>query len=159
MGNDSPPHLSPNLHSNLQIKMPKRKSEKGLLNTLQKDDRLYRMYRERMAEGKSHSASPEEDKAAESVGDDSFFTLRNMMSAVRQSRIGQAFTQSKQYFAGSQEQLGPDHKSQSVENLQRPVARSSLPSNLRKTFEKRKKDADVTDAAFLPGRESREAIQ
>ena len=114
------------------------------------------MYRERMAEGKSHSASPEEDKAAESVGDDSFFTLRNMMSAVRQSRIGQAFTQSKQYFAGSQEQLD---KSSSAENLQRPVARSSLPSNLRKTFEKRKKDADVTDAAFLPGRESREAIQ
>ena len=36
MGNDSP-HLSPNLHFNLQIKMPKRKlrSETRLLNTLQ----------------------------------------------------------------------------------------------------------------------------
>ena len=35
--NDSPPHLSPNLRFNLQIKMPKRKSrsETGLLNTLQ----------------------------------------------------------------------------------------------------------------------------
>ena len=35
--NDSPPHLRLNLHFNLQIKMPKRKSrsEMGLLNTLQ----------------------------------------------------------------------------------------------------------------------------
>ena len=38
MGNDRPPNLSPNLHFNLQTKMPKRKSrsEMGLLNTLQK---------------------------------------------------------------------------------------------------------------------------
>ena len=35
MGNASPPHLSPNLHFNLQIKMPKRKLRSGLLNTLQ----------------------------------------------------------------------------------------------------------------------------
>ena len=37
MGIDSPPHLSPNLHFNLQIKMSKRKSRSkmGLLNTLQ----------------------------------------------------------------------------------------------------------------------------
>ena len=37
MGNDSPPHLSPNLHFNLQIKMIKHKlrSQVGLLNTLQ----------------------------------------------------------------------------------------------------------------------------
>ena len=35
MGIDSQPHLSPNLHINLQIKMPKRKlrCETGLLNT------------------------------------------------------------------------------------------------------------------------------
>ena len=38
MGNDSPPHSSPNLHLNLKFKMLKRKlrSEMGLLNTLQK---------------------------------------------------------------------------------------------------------------------------
>ena len=37
MGNDGPPHLSPNLHFNLQIKMQKRnsRSQMGLLNTLQ----------------------------------------------------------------------------------------------------------------------------
>ena len=37
MGNDSPLHLSPNLHFNLKIEMPKRKlrSEMGLLNSLQ----------------------------------------------------------------------------------------------------------------------------
>ena len=37
MGDDSPPPLSPNLHFNLQIELPKRKSrsEMGLLNTLQ----------------------------------------------------------------------------------------------------------------------------
>ena len=37
MGNDSLPHLSPNLHFNLKFKMLKRKlsSEMGLLNTLQ----------------------------------------------------------------------------------------------------------------------------
>ena len=37
MGNDSPPYFSPNLHSILQIQMPKRKlrSEMELLNTLQ----------------------------------------------------------------------------------------------------------------------------
>ena len=36
MGNDSPPHLNPNLHLNLQIKLLKRKlrSDRGLLNTL-----------------------------------------------------------------------------------------------------------------------------
>ena len=41
MGNDSPPHLSPNLHLNLEIKMPKRKSrsEMGLLNPLQQGAR------------------------------------------------------------------------------------------------------------------------
>ena len=40
MGNDSPPHFSPNLQFNLQIKMPKHKSrsEMGLLNTLQEQD-------------------------------------------------------------------------------------------------------------------------
>ena len=39
MGNDSPPHLRPNLNFNLQIKMPKLKSrwEMGLLNTLQEE--------------------------------------------------------------------------------------------------------------------------
>ena len=38
--NDSPPHLSPNLHFNLQIEIPKHKSrsEMGLLNTLQDCD-------------------------------------------------------------------------------------------------------------------------
>ena len=38
MRNGSPPHLSANLHFNLQIKIPKRKlrSEMGLLNTLQR---------------------------------------------------------------------------------------------------------------------------
>ena len=37
MENDSSPHLSPNLHLNVQIKMSKGKSrsEMGLLNTLQ----------------------------------------------------------------------------------------------------------------------------
>ena len=37
MENDSSPHLSPNLHLNVQIKMPKgeSRSEMGLLNTLQ----------------------------------------------------------------------------------------------------------------------------
>ena len=37
MGNDSPPHLNPNFHFNVQMKMLKRKSrsEMGLLNTLQ----------------------------------------------------------------------------------------------------------------------------
>ena len=37
MGNESPLHLSTNLHFNFQIKVPKRKSrsEMGLLNTLQ----------------------------------------------------------------------------------------------------------------------------
>ena len=37
MENDSPPHLSSNLHFNSEIKMPKRKSRSimGLLNTLQ----------------------------------------------------------------------------------------------------------------------------
>ena len=39
MGNDSPPHLSPNLHFNFQIKMPKPKlrAKIGLLKTLQQD--------------------------------------------------------------------------------------------------------------------------
>ena len=39
MGNDSPPHLSPNSNFNLPIKMPKRKSrsEIGLLNSLQEE--------------------------------------------------------------------------------------------------------------------------
>ena len=39
MGKDCHPHLSPNFHFNLQIKMFKRKlrSEMGLLNTLQGD--------------------------------------------------------------------------------------------------------------------------
>ena len=43
MENDCPAHLSPNLHFNLQIKMPKRKlrSETGLLNTLQLDLRRH----------------------------------------------------------------------------------------------------------------------
>ena len=37
MRNGSPPHLSPNLHFNLQLRMPidKLRSEMGLLNTLQ----------------------------------------------------------------------------------------------------------------------------
>ena len=40
MENDCPRHLSPNLHFNLQVKMPKRKprSKVGLLNTLQGAD-------------------------------------------------------------------------------------------------------------------------
>ena len=48
-GNDSLPHLSPNLHFNFQIKMHKRKlrSEMGLLITLQAQELVLRSLRHR----------------------------------------------------------------------------------------------------------------
>ena len=125
-------------------------SEDDIPDHVLKDDRLYRMYTERMREERgSRSVSPSEERTGGGSGDDSFFTLRNIMSAVRQSRIGQAFQQSKQYFGPSAAAGG------SQENLQRPVARGSLPANLRKTFEGGATTDESDAGVFLPGRQSR----
>ena len=65
MGNDTTPHLNPNLNFNLQIKIPKRKlrSEMGLLNTLQTASVLARLRIRHVRDGPQAAA----DAAAETA--------------------------------------------------------------------------------------------